>query len=901
MSERTGPEGRAGGRRRERPGAGARPWLWAGAALLAVNSAYLAVSDGPGWLHLVNILLHPLLGVGVAVAALLGRWRCGGSWRSAGALLLLAAAGGGGLSVVLGRSGVAGALVWGHAVLGLAGLVSLFVAAAPARSRSRFWKLGAASLTALVLGVALTHLARVRAGEEERLFVNLPVALSMAEAAQGGAEGSFYPSPARTGEGGLLPAAAFAEAEACGRCHAEEVAEWSASPHRFSGLDNPWYRRTFEAMRRDRGPVPARWCAGCHTPALLLSGLADRAPEEVAATPAARAGVSCTVCHGMTAVRDSTGQGGFELRIPTLHTLALGSSRWQRTLYDLYVRLDPGAHRAAYSRPLRDHAGTPEMCAACHAGYLTEELNGDGIMPYFDDYFLWRSSSTSGQGIGRSIVFPEPQTCVDCHMRRRDEAGAVGRSHRFAAANTALPAWQGDGRQLDAVTKVLTGGQVGVDLFALREVAAEGSDSPAPGEGVYAPLDRVSPVLPRGREVLLDAMVRNFGVGHGFPGGKLDLQDVWVELEGVAEDGRTFFVSGAAGEGAEPDPGVHRYGHRWVGADGSSIDHHDVWNARAVAWSRVVEPGDSDLIRFRLRVPESAGAALTLTVRLRHRALRPAFHRWVFASLDEEPPRLPVVTLAEETVTLPVATAGRSPLAPPSTSAPPASPPTPGEADRWRAYGLALLLRGDFRDAVAALRRAVELAPDDTMARVVLAWAARGARDLPLAWRTLEEALAREEERLAVGGADGEVWPELGRVRLSLGLMEVIDGSREKAFEHLRFCARHFPRDVSILRFLANQLFEEGDFEGAAELYRKVLALEPLDQRSHFGLMQSLTAVEQLEQAEVHRRIFTALRRDQEEAPVQRFFEAHPGEAADQRMGHVHRPLPPSGGGEERP
>ena len=141
------------------------------------------------------------------------------------------------------------------------------------------------------------------------------------------------------------------------------------------------------------------------------------------------------------------------------------------------------------------------------------------------------------------------------------------KSHRFAAANTALPFVNKDPVQLKAVQDFLRDGQVTIDIFGLARGAeappqtdtgrraaeteprlsssfAVGEESmqfgPAqtfvskPAE-IVAPLDKVDPAVRRGESVRLDIVVRTRKVGHFFPGGTVDAFDVWVELEAVDE------------------------------------------------------------------------------------------------------------------------------------------------------------------------------------------------------------------------------------------------------------------------------------------------------------------------------------------------------------------------------
>jgi hypothetical protein len=89
----------------------------------------------------------------------------------------------------------------------------------------------------------------------------------------------------------------------------------------------------------------------------------------------------------------------------------------------------------------------------------------------------WQASGVSGQGARSFYYPPKSQKCADCHMPlvdSNDPAARDGkvRSHRFAAANTALPFVNGDSVQLKAVQDFLKDGQVTVDIFGIARTSA---------------------------------------------------------------------------------------------------------------------------------------------------------------------------------------------------------------------------------------------------------------------------------------------------------------------------------------------------------------------------------------------------------------------------------------------
>ncbi|MES1241999.1 MAG: tetratricopeptide repeat protein [Acidobacteriota bacterium] len=675
-------------------------------------------------------------------------------------------------------------------------------------------------------------------------------------------ESLFLPSEASLRPGTSAPAGSF-NAQSCGRsgCHPQAVAEWESSSHRHSGLDNPWYRATLEETRAAVGAVPSRWCAGCHTPALLLSGLADRPPAETVARAEGRAGVSCTVCHSISHAKGVTGQAAFELSPPP----ALRVSR-----------RNAEAHRRQLSSPALQGEAASDTCSTCHRGSVDTPVGGHGWLSVLDDYSPWQASDASGRSVPRTSDPVEPRGCVDCHMprvRSRDAGNRDGwaRSHRFAAANTALPALRGDRAQLQAVTDFLRSGQVAVDIFAMIQGSGATFD-------FRAPLNRVSASLRRETSTRFDVLVRNTGVGHLFPGGKQDLHDCWLELKAVDENGRVLFWSGKADEGGPVAVEAHDFGVTWIDEKGEPVENHRIWAARVPVNPQLVEPGGAQMVLYDIVLPAESGERVTLTARLHYRPVSWELTQWAFARLGNpgapRPPRLPIVTLAEDSVTLPVVPAD----APPPEPAQPV--PVASDYARWNSYGFAQIVQGNMRGARESFLRAVELKPDFT------AGVANFGRAVMLANGDLPAARARLEEALRLD-------PGFLRTRLVLGQLEKQEGRYDLAIGHLSAVIARYPRDFEARRELGSTFFLSRDFERALQEIQAALAINPEDSGAHFLAMQILSALRQPDRAKAEMVLFTRYRRDPGANLFMRdYFQKY--EEGNFEMGrHQHRSLPP--------
>src|SRR5215468_11926634 len=292
------------------------------------------------------------------------------------------------------------------------------------------------------------------------------------QAAEGdGVKGLFFPSSAQTSHGGTIPSKFFMDSQACQRCHPDIYEQWSSSAHRFSSFDNQWYRKSIEYMQDVIGVRPSKWCAGCHDPALLFSGMFDAPVRELIDKPEAHAGLGCVMCHSLVGVKSTMGQGDFTVEYPALAQLAASKNKVVQALHDFLVYVNPEPHRRTFLKPFV-RSQTADFCSTCHKVHLDTHVNNYRWVRGFNDYDTWQASGVSGFGARSFYYPPKSQRCVDCHMPLQDshDAGNVDgkiHSHRFPGANTALPAVNGDSKQMDAVVKFLQNSILSVDIFGL--------------------------------------------------------------------------------------------------------------------------------------------------------------------------------------------------------------------------------------------------------------------------------------------------------------------------------------------------------------------------------------------------------------------------------------------------
>jgi tetratricopeptide (TPR) repeat protein len=687
----------AAGRPRRRPGRPAPParlgtrLLRAGTLFLIANAAYLAALDSATIFYHAQVVAHVAAGLCILMLAAargpaaLRRLRARtapGAARRWLALMLVAAAVCALTALLLAYTGTATPYrPW---------LVAHVTAAAAAFGCGIGWlaargrALGARRLAAvLVIAAAFPLLVRgdgwLRPAHVSTIENPAVPPLSMDQEG-GGPSGPFFPSSVETVGGRLIPPDFFLESKACGNrgCHPDITAQWTSSMHHFSSFNNQWYRKSIEYMQEVVGTRPSKWCGGCHDQAVILTGRMDRPIVEQIDTPQAQAGIGCLVCHSIVHVKDTMGQGGYVLEYPEMHRLVASHNPALQLMHDTMIRLDPGPHKATMLKPFHRTARA-EFCSACHKVHLDVPVNHYRWIRGFNEYDAWQGSAASGQG-ARSFYYPkQPKDCADCHMplvRSIDQGNRDGfvHSHRFPAANTAVPFVNRDEEQLAAVRQFLTAGILTVDIFAASEAGPAGPaeqvgiTSAAPPAGdempraatlvpempdatgarrrgpggaasrpLIAPLDRAAAFMRPGPAYRVDVVARTRNIGHFFPGGTVDAFDVWLELKAEDADGRVIYWSGFVEDGGTGpvEAGAHRYRSLMVDAHGNEINKRNAWAARAVVYARLIPPSAADVGRYRVAIPEDARGPITFTARMNYRKFSWYNTRFSFAGVPD--------------------------------------------------------------------------------------------------------------------------------------------------------------------------------------------------------------------------------------------------------------------------
>ncbi len=606
-------------------------------------------------------------------------------------------------------------------------------------------------------------------------------------------------------------------------------------------------------------------------------------------------------------------------------------------LHDTLTKLNPEPHRRVFLKPFMREQ-TAEFCSSCHKVHLDVPVNNYRWIRGFNEYDNWQASGVSGQG-ARSFYYPaKPQNCADCHMplEPSNDAGSVAgkiHSHRFPAANTALPTANEDAAQLKVTEDFLTSGALTVDIFALSPARGElkagattqhemstefavGEEAEAkvtPGSvgeavPVTAPLSRVQPAVRRGDTVRVDVVVRTKKVGHFFPGGTVDAYDTWLELKGVDENGQVVFWSGEVEDnGKGPvEKGAHFYRSLQVDAHGNPINKRNAWATRSVVYVRLIPPGAADTVHFRIKIPAASGSGkITLTGRLLYRkfvwygtqfafsgkpepnqpatSVAPDFDDRKFAltgslqgvsAKQEKIPDLPIVTVAQNQVTLDVLPAG----------APEPQPRVDVRKEdwqRWNDYGIGLFLQGDLKAAQAAFERVTEADPQNPDGWVNIGRAALQEGDVARARTVLEKALALS--------------PDLARAHFFYSGVLRQEGDYDGAAQHLRTVLAQYPRDRVAVNNLGRVLFLQRKYADAVQVLLQVLAIDPEDLQAHYNLMLCYNGLGDEKMAKEHQTRYLRFKADESAQAITGPYRLLNPEDNNERQNiheHVSVPLP---------
>jgi hypothetical protein len=442
----------------------------------------------------------------------------------------------------------------------------------------------------------------------------------------------FYPSLVKWERSG----AAFTEPGVCAGCHPKQFEEWTGSVHALAFQD-PVYQgelnRGFKAVGHD----VTRQCEGCHSPAGMATG-EIKGPGLKGLGPMALAGVSCDICHSVSAVTHwqtpthEPENGSFVLTpgVDTQQSVKLV----KRGPFKPSEGCGGGFHECAES-PLHLRA---ELCASCHQVY-----HYDNHFPLEATYLEWKHSPYAQKGV----------LCQDCHMvdietfiKTADTFQKPERSqyrHYFSGANYLLYYLTEAAARKAGDEKLAANLKQKYDMAVARlKAAAELELFPVYRYGVLAEV-RVR--------------VKNLRAGHNLPTSLTNVREMWLEVRARDEAGNMLASSG----GLE-SPGVLAPDTRVFNSEGMGADFHfavDPWSVTAFSRHDTIPPRGYKDVYVGVGPVKKPGN-VTVEARLRYRQADQKVASKLLSEVPEDinleavygtryAPALPVVEMAVKT------------------------------------------------------------------------------------------------------------------------------------------------------------------------------------------------------------------------------------------------------------
>jgi hypothetical protein len=448
-------------------------------------------------------------------------------------------------------------------------------------------------------------------------------------------------------------------------CHNDITNQWRGSSHRFS-VDNAFFQKEVALFIEMEGTEYVRTCINCHDPiaaltpgaeALYASGRYDN-PE----------GISCPACHSITTYDAERGNGLYTIKAPVPYPDENGApgSR-DRARHDAALHLDPRSHLRDFRRKSL-YRGS-EYCITCHLVHMPSEVTGGPPATLHTLFDQWRNSEWS-----------EVLNCVDCHMPRfqMDENGYTFFDHRFLGINSDLLLGAKVAPEdavyvqdfIDYTTRYIAGdldtgayevladpcaylfsrnpaGEINpFTLGSLKEIRRYFATMFFLSAGpIIDMVAKVSESLTPARGLRVDVTTSNARVGHNFPSGPIDVQEIWLEAELLDSAGAVVDRMGALDADNFVDPRSPILGCRGVeDAQGRPLVRHEFWKIAKIIGKRVLEPFGSVEDVVELRLPEVPAGEYRLKLKWNFRRMSQRIANWVW---DGKGVTMPVMVLDE--------------------------------------------------------------------------------------------------------------------------------------------------------------------------------------------------------------------------------------------------------------
>lgn len=450
----------------------------------------------------------------------------------------------------------------------------------------------------------------------------------------------------------------LSDSASCGtaNCHPTLVKQWRGSSHRFT-TNNVFFQKVVARLVETEGAGHVRMCINCHDPIGAMSQDSD--DQYAAGRIDNPEGISCKACHLIIHYDEERGNGLYTLKSQSPYPFdGAPEGSEERSRHNRAIRLDPRMHLRDFRRRGMYREG--DYCGACHLVTVPEGLTGSNSFHLHNLFEQWEQSP-----------WEDHLNCIDCHLPRfqMDENGYTFFDHRLMGMNLDLKLnalWEPEDLpyidDFSSFTKrVLLGdlapgkypviadpdlymfrknpvGEINplLMLYSIREFTTfkktEEYLQAGPIIQFEATLDETAD--PRTGLGLLVATT-NARVGHNFPSGPIDVQEIWLEVLWTDEEGNAVTHIGGMDERHYIDPAAPYLGSRGiVDAQGNQLLYHEFWLAARVVDKRVLRALETTEDRIVLPLSDNAASEYRLTVKWNFRRMNQRLADWVWPDQD---------------------------------------------------------------------------------------------------------------------------------------------------------------------------------------------------------------------------------------------------------------------------